>query len=403
MGGVKGRKTRSETEQAPVSALGSSLGTARGGSATPSVPMPAGQLTASPPVGVDAALRGFSAVGNGFFSAVVRGLPWVALALAAAIGILEYGIREKPSLPKPNLTITALAAAALGAYLMRRMLESVPKTLALLWNRQVLRPLSDGADHDLESEYTSFIRWMHDRMNSLAGICAVAVAVLALTSLATFPPGNDVPKPTWYEPGVLSFLLVAVLIGAVGWRMIVVSAGIRRLGMLFDFRVQPMHPDRSGGLKSLGDICLTNALIITIPAAYVVVRLAIDPQDPDTHALLLGFVPAVMVLAALVFLRPLWAVHEAMLREVEPLRARLEAIAKEASTLGVELLEQSDRLPSAELEERHKRQTLLIGVYEQSRHLPTWPFPRTHVYAFLSSQLIPVLGLVGVGLDVAIQ
>jgi hypothetical protein len=211
----------------------------------------------------------------------------------------------------------------------------------------------------------------------------------------TFPsPAERLIDPDL--PGPISlinvaFLAVAGLVGALGWRVLAVAWGIQRLGTLFDVRVDAFHPDRSGGLKPLGDVCLLNALIIAVPGVYVGLRVLADPQARDSAVLVAVFLPAVIVLATIVFFLPLYAVHRTMRREVAALR---DPLAREASDLAAELLQSWHRLTPEEFEERSKRHARLLQIYEGSRRMPTWPFPRAHLYAFSSSQVVQIVGLV---------
>ncbi len=62
--------------------------------------------------------------------------------------------------------------------------------------------------------------------------------------------------------GVVGFLLSALLylgglycIGILTWKVYISGRHIRKLVRAFEFRIQPFHTDKCGGLKLLGNFC----------------------------------------------------------------------------------------------------------------------------------------------------
>ena len=59
------------------------------------------------------------------------------------------------------------------------------------------------------------------------------------------------------------------MIGLMAWRMAVVTYMIREIGKRFELSIQFGNPDKCGGLESLGNLCLWNSLVMSIPGLYI--------------------------------------------------------------------------------------------------------------------------------------
>jgi hypothetical protein len=160
------------------------------------------------------------------------------------------------------------------------------------------------------------------------------------------------------------------------WVVFITGWHVRKLVRLFELRIQPFHPDKCGGLKSLGNFCFgfVSPLLIGsglsigfillsfagsgVNAAYLAARVGVA-------LLLLLYDLPVIVLA---FLLPLRDIHTKMVSQGETDEdsyvARIEALRQEIQAL----------LETNQVEEAKAVQEKKSLVETLHTPFPAWPF-----------------------------
>jgi hypothetical protein len=166
----------------------------------------------------------------------------------------------------------------------------------------------------------------------------------------------------------------------------------------FPLRVQLGHPDRCGGFKPLGNLCLWNALVLSVPGVFLGWWIIVGPASQygsryvAFHSLLASLV---IVLATIAFLLPLWSVHRVMVRDATHLRDDIERHGQRIDRLARDLVAARDDIPSetweAMVSDLGRRQEL----YKANEKVPTWPIDARLATKFGTSQLVPLLGVTG--------
>jgi hypothetical protein len=266
------------------------------------------------------------------------------------------------------------------------------------------------APEDL-GRYRRFERGVEDLMNARRGL--VPGVLLAAFAIARFPTaaggidrwlfGSGARSLPQAGPLMLADIVAEALLGlALGlvlWRMLVVALKVRELGRTFDLRLQVNHPDRCGGFRPLGDLCLWNALLVTVPAiflgAWVVLAPGIERYSTTYVGLHTGFLAFLAVLAPITFLAPLWSIHQSMVRESARLRVEVEQLGQQIDRLSRDLLERSETLTPDEVAALAKDVEVRQESYRRSEKIPTWPIDLGLAVKFGTSQLVPLLSLTG--------
>jgi hypothetical protein len=263
--------------------------------------------------------------------------------------------------------------------------------------------------------FPEFRRVTEAALNSRVAL-AVAV-VFALLGLARFPVQAGGLSPFLDQlsanlrAGQPLILLDAIaevalgfVLGLIAWRMFVVAVRLIRLGQQYELRLQIGHPDGCAGLRPIGDLCLWNALLLAVPAIFLgfwvplASRFGYGTTYTDLHLAMLG---ALVCLAVVTFIAPLWAIHLAMRRDAERIRGELDDIGRTIDRLSRDLLRRADELPPDETKRIMSDLQAHQDVYRRHEQIPTWPIDLRIALKFGAAQVVPVLGLTGISKPIA--
>lgn len=389
-------------------------------------PMPPGSEPGSPatPNSVSQALRGLEAGGSPLLRGVLPVLPWLVLSM----GIVGF-------VAKDPMHGTGMIAVAGCLFLFRWLLGRVPNTFGTLWNRSIIiaKPLTARTDKASteglrnakgtqlipslrEEQFVNFIREFGGLFNRQTqwevgaglGLLGVSWRLLYMTQQGTFifvKPYVDPNEKHFVDliTGPMSLVLeylIGFVLGLLAWRMLVIGIEVSRLRHKFDLRPQLQHPDRCGGLKPLGSLCLFNALIITIPGVYLGSWIIFAPsielpgvQYRQYINLFSSLLLVPITLAVISFFLPLWNVHQLMVAKRAVMQQRLDHLGLRINDLASKILKQAPDLNPEDGEKMTKRLDLMRQVYEQNQHYPVWPFDLGITIKFVLLVTAQVLGL----------
>ena len=357
------------------------------------------------PVHIVKALRHFHVVRNPW-------LRWFCSAYPLVVGLVvlaDWLFLQRRSMLYNLPVLTSYLAVALGAALFVRLYDQVPETLRALWDRGLLQ--NTAREAVTAEEYARFITRFDRNLNGpWSWICGGA---LLLTARLILLGTTEISLATLLEVGLGS--LSYFMDGVVLWKLVVVAVTVRRLSDQFTVSVQPTHPDRSGGLGPLGELCFANALILLGPTLYFTAWVVIASSAnlfsgfPVLHDQILQFTGlleagvfhaaliGLILLELVVFLLPLYWVHREMVLQGSGFRQKLDALARQIDEINRELLESPQSMEPARASQRLETLKWLRQVYEDNKKIPAWPFNREVVLKFLTSQALPLLSLTGLG------
>ena len=383
------------------------------------------------------ALASFTPISNSFLKWALEVLPLILLAFILIDTMVTQGY-----LVSDVMLLTGLLAAAASSYLLYAQLQGISDTLRTLWNRGAIvscrnqpaltaekglfsmlldktlparrrsKDRGPTPDQTLDDHFRDYVvefqSWLNHRFSWSLGFLFAFIIALSFPYRwglgFTFTWIPELFRGIhWLDSlGIISQILVAYLIGLLAWRMIVIARKVSQLGLIFNLDVKVQHPDKSGGLRPLGDLCFINALIITVPGIFLAGWiLAIPRLNLPFYMEWIGFfrqlLLLVFILAVLAFFQPLYSIHKAMIRQRSIIQQQLDELSKQIDGLSKKLLEEADELGAEKGEEISREITLLRQVYESNSAVPVWPFDKSLILKFITTQAVPILSLTNVG------
>lgn len=190
----------------------------------------------------------------------------------------------------------------------------------------------------------------------------------------------------------LSIILLCYFVAVGGWVMYVTGKYLDKLTAKFKLNIQPSHPDKCGGLKSLGSFCLNMALIIILLAMFQsFYGLTFNPKSFWSLGTIDFMVPLILVVAYLAFLLPLFGIHRQMVkRRNEDEDEYANRISKLEANLRSSLDNGESKKAKAIKDEIEATQ--LLNPSKTS--FQTWPFNTAILLTFFLAQIVPILSLI---------
>ena len=357
---------------------------------------------------------------QGIQSRILRGVLWLLpcllIPIIIVILILYYNPTDNPGIV---MYISGMVAAALSLFAFHLLMKRIPETFGALWNRKIIVDKSTIAlfdsnttdeavssidnssnstqiETEIEEQYLNYINDLEKLMNS-PGQWVMG----AFFALLVF---------TWNYNSVMEYFIefsieffIAFIIGLMAWRMTIAAVKVWQLGRKFHLKPQLGHADGCGGLEPLGNLCLWNALIITIPGIYlggwIIIGLDFLGANTQYISLAISYTPLFSKLllvpisfAVISFFLPLLSVHQIMVIWQNKIRRQLDRLDYHIDQMEREILNRADKLEPKEVEMMTMNLELMQQIDQQNQHIPTWPFNGGIMAKFMASQAVPVLG-----------
>lgn len=269
---------------------------------------------------------------------------------------------------------------------------SVRKTLRDIFEKKLIAvPGGDVTKH-----YLRFLENYRHALGSskrylLSAIPAISLAILYLQAvcLSEISYVSSAPHPIIFAAilGVIEglFNTLAILgglycLGTLLWVVCISGGCIGKLSRAFEFRIRPLHPDKCGGLKVLGNFCfgLGSPILINPGFAIGIIVIVLLNREFDSlfhiyYVVFVGFGLLLLVLFTLpatifAFFLPLWNIHTKMVSEQEideeNYVASIETLREQIQTL----LDDNKVEDAKAVKEKKELMEALYTPY------PTWPF-----------------------------
>jgi len=304
--------------------------------------------------------------------------------------------------PGKEMFSTGLFSAAMALFAFQVLMDRISTIFGTLWRRGSIAGLKGQTASRKESvdSYHQFIRGVEDQLNNkyqwvMGGVFAVLVLVWYLPILIRLGNGFIIIL------GLVVEVIIALLIGTVVWRMVLISWQVWHLPEKYELEIQVVHPDQCGGLEPLGNLCLWNALILAVAGIFLGGWISIGPNTQfadyaEAYSQIFRVLLAVPIILSFVsFLLPLWTTHRVMVEKKAEIQIRLDELAKSIYAESTVLLNKTGNMNFEKGDERNKRLSLMRNVYNQHQRIPTWPINTNIVYKFAAAQAMPVLSFIG--------
>ena len=348
-------------------------------------------------------------------------LPW---AMLVAVPIVAWPSNPL-GIPGQYFFSTGFVAATLALFGFQVLMQRISEIFVVLWRRSMIvnsaQPsnnlaLSDGNPSQhlntaqrtvLYEKYQSYVKKTEGTLNGKGQwiMATIFIALVLTWYLNTF--SFRVFKEPILIVGILAEVIIGTVIGLMVWRMIIIGTRVWLLPQRFDLLIQNSHPDQCGGLEPLGNLCLWNALIITMGGRYLGGWIAIGPSTPY-GSLAIFYAPIFkplliipIILSFVSFFIPLWSTHRVMVAKKNEIESQLDELAHSIYRENRELLNSADRLNPTDCENRLKKMWLMREIYSQNQRIPAWPINVAILSKFLASQAIPVLSFLGIAEPIA--
>jgi hypothetical protein len=379
-------------------------------------------------------LKNFAVLGNKFDKFLFNHGPTLITSEMCITTLIFFFGSKNPFGPRYTLTwfemifyIFALAILIIEIYVTRDFFENIPHTFAELLNRNVINGLSrnQATSKAFVSFLDEFESWLNNRVPFLLGgvseiIVLVTLHISGLFPIAYFghlPP--DYPMITLLLNFITIFLPLTIagyIVGLTFWKCFVAGYFVHKFSNSFNITVFSSHPDKAGGLRPIGDLIFSLALILIVASLALSVLVVANPINGSFYKLLIEKYSANLVLAPyylynteqlskialgiivilsfVSFLLPILSTHRQMRREKIYLQSTLSEIGikiaeleKQAKKINITYTSRNDLFSEI---------SSLTKIYEITEKTPVWPFDRDILIKFFTPQVISLLSLLGV-------
>ena len=378
------------------------------------------------------AATGIKTVRSQPLATMLRVLPWIALIIALVVLIPGSPIRAGG----PQIFGTGVITVALVLFAFQILLALVPETLEALWRRKLVLARADRQEADaapdggkntdrteLAAGYLAYLKEFEGLLNNRRWQVGMIIAFELLVNLwigflnLEFLRNLIAGRIAGIRLAELVInMSLAALIAPMAWRLMVVGWQIWRLPDKFDLKVQFEHPDQCGGLEPLGNLCLWNILIISLPLIFLGSWLLVARSDTSSFSfydtdfwrLVLGqadrydeiYARLLWVLipfTILGFILPLWNTHRVMVDKRKRMLAQLDEHVENITDEWNAAVEKIGALTTAEGTEKLGRLEFARQIYQRQKRLPVCPINLNIFLKFASTQVIPLFSLTGLG------
>ena len=243
-----------------------------------------------------------------------------------------------------------------------------------------------------------FLRSMSKDLSSSRWML-LALALSVLFVLIAAPSHRGILS--WRARNTVAFVSMEILWVVSTWfaivmllRAVVAIVWINKLFRSFQLHVRPMHPDRSGGLASLGTFSVRLGYIISaIGFILAANQLTTQYLYADTFAVQNKIILAVgwglyFLIAPVAFFAPIGAAHEAMLQAK---RKEILVFAQEFEKEYQQLRRKIAHLSYQETKEAVNKMEEINRLYNIANEFPVWPFQIDKIKRFVASVISPFL------------
>lgn len=281
----------------------------------------------------------------------------------------------------------------------------VTPTLELLWNSGVIEPKNGKNDEDInlkaDNEYTKFLKNLGHRMSHPMQIIIAIIIMMLVSTRIPFKRGGIENAIAYIlaNPFDQPFLLfieafVGFNFGLIGWRTFVIGNWISQLGS--KFRISPIlgHPDESGGLQPIGNICLKIGIACSILPTAIGIILLLNVLQSYIIGWVIILFAIVMPMPFIGFLIPLLNIHKGMKEAKMITELRINKINGYIHSNTNDMLENFELMKVSEIQERSNKVDFFKKMYLDVKKCPTWPFNLNMLLRFVTSQVIPFVALI---------
>jgi len=318
-----------------------------------------------------------------------------------------------------------LIVLVVEVYVTREFFENIPRTFQELIERKAIKGLRKNSF--TAQKLIAFLDEFESKLNNrvpliLGGI--FEVIILIANQRALLFPIIFLPEGYPIAALVINFFTVFIpmtiagyAVGVAVWKCFVTGYFVHQFSIIFDISVSPTHPDKAGGLKPLGDLIFSLALILIVASLALSIVTIASSINESIYKLLVNMysqkyqviapydlystvwvakisLGVVLILSFVSFLVPLTSTHRRMRNEKIFLLSSLTGIGNKIAEL--EKQSQKVNLDYKIRNEVFEEINSLSKIYDRTYKTPVWPFDRDTLLKFFTPQVISLLSLLGI-------
>jgi hypothetical protein len=196
---------------------------------------------------------------------VITTLPYLPVVLAFLL-LLDW-LMGPGHFARDIFPLTAVIALIIELIIFNEVFNKVPEALGKIWSRDLI-----DRSNEVQTKFKDFIQDFQASLSSqnahFIGIIFAIIGIINTYPIRYLIESSNLPTDWisfYLKNGVILEIPLAYIIGLLFWRLGVIAFFVYQLGDKFKLKIQPYHNDKSGGLKPLGDLCLTIAIIFLLP------------------------------------------------------------------------------------------------------------------------------------------
>jgi uncharacterized protein YoxC len=257
-----------------------------------------------------------------------------------------------------------------------------------------------------DDEYEEYLENVNRRMSSARGfLLGVPFIVLAMVSILLFVMPT-MPNPlfpvaplslVWLYMAIIEFNFIMLpLFGVAIWLGVVVMSVSKDIGRRLKISLEPISPDRAGGLVSFSEVLLRGVFMYSLLLVLLVPMFVFLVRNLSSSSPLLSLIPMTGLAIAIVticifFLAPQYYVHNILEEEK---KKHLSQVSREVNAV---LSDIRGMLTTSSLKSDIPSQQLtlvslqLTTLFEQVEKMKTWPSTLWIAAKAISSLLLILL------------
>jgi hypothetical protein len=239
-----------------------------------------------------------------------------------------------------------------------------------------------------DDEYEMYLENLMKKMSNIRGfLFGVPFVVLSILSIFLFVmptmPNPLFPveplSPVWLYLAVIEFSLIMLpLFGVAIWLGVVVMSVSKDIGRTLEISVEPISPDRAGGLVSFSKVLLKGVFMYSFLLVLLIPLLVYLVHNLSSSGPLLSLIPVAGLALAIVtifvfFLAPQYYIHNILEEEK---KKHLFQVSKEVNAVLSNIrsiLSSSSLKPDIPSQQLTLVSLQLTTFFEQVEKMKTWP------------------------------
>jgi len=270
--------------------------------------------------------------------------------------------------------------APIGAGLIANLYNKIIRTVENVYKKRILRP-EDYLD------FEKLVKEAEARYNNYFVMLA-GTAVAIVISLCTY-----FFRDSWLGirggiTGIYESLIIFVnfaMIASVVYKCAITIWFLQKI-LMFDLKIRPMHPDKSGGLRDVGSLAMAVNYFMIMVVLFCTIMLLCDNFGKKFFIIYLLF----YVFTFFAFFGSLFRAHLKMKKAKEEVQAKLEATSNfyynklyHGAKGGIFELDSADEIVKVD------------KLYTIVEKMPVWPLDINNIIKFISAFVTPLVIFVG--------